>query len=617
MFKRELADVLKQTAWFLAVIILLRVPTILLNGARGPYGAVLPPTLIAGLVFWSLFLGASLLGRERGQKAMEYALSLPHSRWGLLLRLAGPRFLVLAILWAASAALLGIAQSGHGEVSLAALTAYVAFMIGFPLFLISLSLSFPIENFIVLCLLSLFGWYTAWIAAGRLAWGPSGRMLRFFRFPEALTWLQSDAALDGSGTSLLFSLSKILLPVLPFLIALLAALPRFDIRRSARFKVRYSLVFALSLILCGLAVFGARAATDSLAHKLFYLTKNLKLVEYSHISGSAKIRGEGSSLKIRVATPGLAMAWDDGKSLFVEDWNGGFNRIDLATGKADLLCHFDLKKTPYWGQWTYGSQIAFFETGSRPGEIRLAVMDTGTKKADKHVFAHASFGRGNPALIGTSLRDGIRFWICSIPAKGRRSTLRLWADGRVEEIPVKGRLETSNMPSFVNGLLFFTGREPTVILRDNGRGFALLKEFSPGEDFSAMDVTLNRRELDAAPVSHIYAKRGRRLVRLSLETLAVEDIGAWAENEAEAWGFLIRKGGRTYFIGGSNRERNLDFFGLDGSGMRLIRSFPRVDIQRRDTRFEIFESGVTIRQGRHTGVYAFPDLREIEFKGTR
>jgi hypothetical protein len=314
--------------------------------------------------------------------------------------------------------------------------------------------------------------------------------------------------------------------------------------------------------------------------------------------------------------PGLAMGWDDGNFLFVQDWNGNFNRIDLATGEADLLVHFDLKKTPYWGQWIYGSKIAFFENGSRTGEIRLAVLDMGTKKVDMHVFVHASFGHGNPALIGTGLRGGIRFWICTIPAKGRRTTLRLWADGRVEEIPVKGRPETPNMPSFVNGLLFFTGREPTVILRDNGRGFELLKEFSPGEDFSAMDG-MNRRDLDAAPVSHIYAKRGQRLVRLSLETLQVEDIGAWTEDEADAWGYVFRQGGRAYFVGGSNRGTNLDFFSLDEGRMRLIRSFPGVNIQRRDTRYRVFASGVTITQGKHTGVYAFPDLREIVFKGTR
>ncbi|OGD19665.1 MAG: hypothetical protein A2W03_17585 [Candidatus Aminicenantes bacterium RBG_16_63_16] len=94
MFRKELADVLKQTACFLAVVAVLPIPIILFKGAPGPYRAVLAPLLEMGLVFWSLFLGASFLGREQGQRAVEYALSLPHSRLGLLIRLAGPRLLV-------------------------------------------------------------------------------------------------------------------------------------------------------------------------------------------------------------------------------------------------------------------------------------------------------------------------------------------------------------------------------------------------------------------------------------------------------------------------------------------------------------------------------------------
>jgi len=612
MFRKELADVLKQTGWFLAAVAVLPVPLILLKWAPSPYLAVFIPALEAGLVFWSLFLGASLLGRERGQRAMEYALALPHARLGLLFRLAGARLLVLAVLWLAAYAVIGTGTPPGSDWLLPAL----AVGIGLPLFLVSLSLSVLIENFIALCLVSVAGWYAASMLVYRLLWGYGIRYIDF-RLPGLFAFLRPDAATYRSDFTVPLVLLQVILPVLPFLAALVLSFGRFDIRRSARFNRRFGLAFAAGLALCALTAVGGRAITNSFAQKHFYLTKSLKLVEYDFVSRSAKIRSDGASIKIRVGLPGLAFGWDDGSSLFVEDYNGDFNRIDLATGKAESLYHFDLKQTSYWGQWMYAQTIAFFENGSRPGEVQLVTLDAGTIKVNRRVFAHAALGRGNPMLIGTGVHNGVRFWICTIPAKALRSTLRLWEDGRVEEILVKGRLETPNIPRLVNGLLFFTGREPTLILRDNGKGFELLKEFSSAKDFSAMDGLFNRRELDAAPISLIYAKRGRQLVRLSLETLEVEDIGTWTENEDDAWGFIIREGGRAYFVGGAHGKKNLDFYDLNDGRMRLIRRFSNVNTQRRDTRFNYFESGIVITQGRHTGVYAFPDLREVKFKGLR
>ncbi|MCX6561287.1 MAG: hypothetical protein NTZ26_12335 [Candidatus Aminicenantes bacterium] len=608
MFRKELADVLKQTGWFLAAAAVLPIPLILLKWAPGPYRAVFIPVFEVGLVFWSLFLGASLFGRERGQRAEEYALSLPHGRMALLVRLAGPRLLVLLVLVLAAMATIRI-----GIPASALLLPALAVGIGLPLFLVSLSLSVLIENFIVLCLASIVGWYAASEIIFRLLWGSGTGMVDLY-VPGLFAFPRPDAIAYRGSFSFPLILLQIILPVVPFVAALLFSFGRFDIRRSARFKRRFGFAFAAGLALCVLTAVGGRALTNSFAQKHFYLTKSLKLVEYDYVSRSAKIRSEEAPVKIRVGLPGLAFGWDDGSSLFVEDYNGDFNRIDLATGKAESLYHFDLKQTSYWGQWMYAQTIAFFENGSRPGEVQLLTLDAGTKKVNRRVFAHAALGRGNPMLIGTGVHNGVRFWICTIPAKALRSTLRLWEDGRVEEILVKGRLETPNIPSLVNGLLFFTGREPTLILRDNGKGFELLKEFSSAKDFSAMDGLFNRRELDAAPISFIYAKRGRQLVRLSLETLEVEDIGTWTENEDDAWGFIIREGGRAYFVGGSRSKKNLDFYDLNEGRMRLVRSFSDINTQRRDTRFDYFESGVVITQGRHIGVYAFPDLREIKYK---
>lgn len=608
MFKKELADVLKQTGWFLAAVALLPIPLIFFKWASGPYLAVFIPALQPGLVFWSLFLGASLFGQERGQRAKEYALSLPHSRLGLLGRLAGARLLVLTALFLTAWTASGIAKTGPTVFPYPAL----ALAFGLPLFLVSLSLSVLIENFIALCLFSLLGWYAAGNVIFRLLWGFGGRYVDL-PIPGAFAFSRPDVGAFRSDFSLPLILLQIILPVVPFVAALLVSFSRFDVRRSARFIKRYLSAFAASLALCGLAACAGHAAAISLAYKRHYLTQDLKLIEWNHISKSARIRGEGSTLKVHLDLPGLWMSWDDGSSLFTEDSGGNLNRIDLSTGQAERLYRFDRKQSAFGNQWTYGTTIAFFEKGSRPNEIQLVGLDKVTKKTDRRVFVHDAFHRGAPTLVGTGLRDGARFWICMLTRKSAKYSLRLWEDGRVEEILVKGRLETVNAPHVINGLLFFTGREPTIVLQDNGKSFELRKEFPAEETFHAWDGLFGRKSLDSPAAPFIYSKRGSKLARMDMATLEIEDIGEWSKDGDDSWGYIFSKMGRSYFVGGSRSRKTLEFYDLNEGRLRLIRSFTDIDTQRLDTRLGIYESGIVITQGKHIGVYAFPDLREIKF----
>ncbi|MDD8027096.1 MAG: hypothetical protein PHI34_11320 [Acidobacteriota bacterium] len=608
MFRKELADVLKQTGWFLAVAIVLPVPLILLKWVPGPYLAVLVPVLGTGLVFWSLFLGASLLGRERGQQAVEYALSLPHSRLGLLARMAGPRLLVLSVLWLAAWA--GMAAAGIPDPN--HILPLLAVGVSVPWFLVSLSLSVFIDNFIVLCLASIVGWYAAWMLITRLILGFGVRPMDL-NVQSMFVLARPDIPTYHGDFTLPLLLLQFILPIVPFVAALLLSFGRFDVRRSRRFNRRYGLAFAISLALCALTAFGGRVITDSLAQKYFHLTQSLKLIEWRYGSKSIRIRGPEASLKVRIDAIGLWSAWDDGTALFAWDYEGRLNRIDLATGKADSIYQLNRKHPSLRGQRTYGSTIVFIENGARPNEIRLVALDQSTNKTKRYVFAHEALRAGRPQLIGTDVRDGKRFWICLIIWKADVTTLRLWEDGRVEEILVKGRLQTANTPVFINGLLLFTGKEPIFVLRDDGQSFVMKKEFPAGEIFHAQEYfSYFRQSLDDPPPSFIYGRRGPKLARMSLATLEIEEIGDLPETD-DTWGYVHRSGDRAYFVGGSRSRKNLDIYALSETGMRLIRSFPGIDTQRRDTRFNISDSGILITQGERVRVYAFPDLKKIDY----
>jgi len=426
-----------------------------------------------------------------------------------------------------------------------------------------------------------------------------------------LALARPDAPTYRGGLNFPLMLLQIILPVVPFLAALLLSFGRFDVRRSRRFSRRYGIVFAVSLALCALA---ASAAADAAAPKYFRLTQNLKLIEWKYGSRSMRIRGPESSLRIRIESLGLWSGWDDGSSLFAWDYGGRLNRIDLETGKIDPLHQFDRKQLSYWRPRTYGSVVVFLDNGPRPDEIQLIALNLKTKETVTTSFTYDGFRAGTPELVGTDVRDGKRFWICRILWKTERSTLRLWEDGRIEEILVKGQLKTVNNPHLLNGLLFFTGQEPIIVLHDTGPSFEHKKEFPAEEIFQIQEGSFFfRTPLDDPPPSFIYGKRGPRLARMSLETLEIEDIGDWRESD-DAWGHIHRHGDQAYFVGGSRSRKNLDVYGLSQAGPRLIRSFPGIDTQRRDTRFTIFDSGIVITQGRRFKVYAFPDLKEIEYR---
>jgi len=607
MFKKELADILKQTGWFLAVLAVIPVPFILFKWLPGPYLAQLMPVLLPGLVFWSLFLGASLFGRERGQRAMEYALSFPHSRLGLLARLAGPRLLILAGLWLAAWAASMIANPDTDFF----LYPTLALAFGFPLFFVALSLSAVIENFIALCLFSMIGWYVMGEVIFRILWGFAGRNVDL-RLSGMFGFLRPNPLDFRLQFSLLPPPFQFALGAIPFIVALIISFGRFDVRRSARFIKRYLMAFAGSLVVCILAAFLAAQFFASSAYKSQHLTQDLKLVEWSYASDSVVIRGPGSTQKLRVASPYNWIGWDDGSSLFIQDVAGDLNRIDLSTGATDQIYHFDRIQTSVWSKWTYGPTIAFFEKAPRPNEIQLVTLDKRTKKTDRRVFVHSAFNPGPPTLIGTGFREGRRFWICMVIKKALKSTLRLWDDGRVEEILVHGRLETVNAPHDINGLLIFMGSDPTTILQDNGKSFELRKEFPADEIFHAWGGLYARNSLDSPAIPFVYGKRGAKLARMNMATLEIQDIGVWSESD-DTWGYVFREKGRSYFAGGSRSRKTLDFYNLNEGRMRLIRSFPDIDTERRDTRLRIFESGIVIVKGKNVDVYAFPDLREIKY----
>jgi len=315
MFKKELADVLKQTGWFLVAIGLLPGPLILLHWVSGSYLGVLVSVFQEGLSVWSLFLGASLFGRERRQRAMEYPLSFPYSRYSLLARLVGPRLIVLIAL-IITAWLINL-RWGVGAFALHPLAMAIVYYL--PLFLISLSLSTLIENFIALSLISLIGWCGSGWAIFRLLWGQ--RVTVDILLSPVFAVMKPGPGFFNTYRPITIFFLQIILPLIPFIFALLISFSRFDIRRSAAFVKRYFMAFVSSSILCALiALIGQ--ATINPTGRVFHLTKDLKLVEWMENLKIIRIHENGSTRKTLLDSPILRRPCDDNAFLYFQDNNG-------------------------------------------------------------------------------------------------------------------------------------------------------------------------------------------------------------------------------------------------------------------------------------------------------
>jgi ABC-type transport system involved in multi-copper enzyme maturation permease subunit len=152
MLKKEIISVLRQTFYFLVVVLalpeILLVTTIVRDQS---YFQLFFPILQSGLLFWALFMGISLFSSEHGQRGMEYLLSLPYSRLHLIaLKILPIAVVVLALYFVC---FLLYAKGGGNA---AALPHFSFTILYFALFCIALSYSASSDNFLVLFVFAVF-----------------------------------------------------------------------------------------------------------------------------------------------------------------------------------------------------------------------------------------------------------------------------------------------------------------------------------------------------------------------------------------------------------------------------------------------------------------------------
>lgn len=625
MIKKEWREVGKQSLYFVLATAGMALLFGLVNLLQGKFfeGGTIIIILGCWLLMFSMFLGLSLFALDSKQKGMEYLLTLPYSRRRLLLIKLLPRLAAIVLFYF----MFVLQYSLMGNNAFAG--GFTIFSLAyFSLFLISFSLSVVHENFIVQSIwagVALCGYIALclYICALGSSW----------RFAMPISWTAPghwrDLAYDLP--SLFTAIAVFLLMAVPVVVSFFLAFKKFDLKPSRTFNRRQLLFFVPLLLL-------ALGASVGIAHviqkKYAYDEANCHILENRQILktsslGNLDIYSESGRRQVKT---GRKLWWEwilfevPGKVFIlgydVNDSSTSIIRLQLRDLAWKVVHSIPDRLEASTGSLfrQCGQDLVFLqrsrEEAERPGmqsslplksdRLDLVLLDMNSERSRTISFRSSLFPAYiNPYIFAHDETGGRSFWLVSGKDGKEQHILRLWEDGVVEDLGI-----SKKFPAYFGHLLFSHTASSLVVRRLLVSGSETLREIE-GKVIIASDYFMGF--LDTGEAREIYGKRNKRIIRLDLATLAVDDVGpergqilrvppadfyyveheSWLPNQGQPdkWRKVFRlQGGKSVFL------RQFDFNG----------KWPgHVWMQRH---------GVVLREEGKTSFFAFPDLKELKFK---
>lgn len=622
MFKKELTDVVKQTAIFLPAVALIPAVILALHLVkRASYLALLLPVFQTALLFWALFLGASLLMRERDQHAVEYALSMPYSRLQLLGLKILPRAAVLGVLYFFFWLLFRANGSSIAAMGIDPFTITLVF-----LFVIAVCLAPIIENFLVLTLMTMFSAAACWIVVLTIIWmihspgHSSPSWADHFQGVFTLSWLHSDKWLGP----LLWADALIVL--VPFILAFLGTARKLDVKPIVHHGRRFAELFIpVALAAVGLS-YGVSNSAVPLPEAYYDLTQDHTLIEYQ--SSRCIVYHEDHKAKYPIKD-GIEpwSAFEKDKLIYYRDNLERWKKLDPESGAVtdlppdenEVFSRFPLRD---------GRDLYYIKPRNAYTEdIRLIKRTEDSVETAAFIFRDVLFQKASPRLFATNAFEGKRYWLANLTLphdKGyERYLLRLWESGRVES----SSADPFILPVYINHLLFSRDKETIAILKDTGTGIETVKTIACDRDSSPFGSLREESGTDStSPFRNkvCYTNRGQ-ILRLDLETLETDEVGAlkpgtnnWVMNIL-AFGSFVEEEDPAL--------KTMTYYRIEGRRLVPVRAFSLTKVRsvvvsqegesytEWKERFHRSETGIILRKGKTVRVFAWPDLRELKFKG--
>ena len=615
MLRKECRDILIQSFFF--AIAMAALPAVIFLTRlipHQPYIAIFVPSFQSGLLFWALFMGVSLFSSERGQKGMEYLLSLPYSRLKLLGLKVLPRFCSILFFY-----LVFIAIYFQGGRDYVALALFSLSFLYFVLFFIALCFSALSDNFLVLSMVSLFALVVFNEVFFLIPWLiMRGEGITEYSWSEiSSTFLQLEWTAESWLSFPILILAALFL-LIPLGLAMLVSFKKFDVRPSKIFGRRFFKILAPLLIvgiLC--AALTVWIGIDR-GPKDFYLTRDQKLIETTYLYTKIYNQDKVAKLKTHFFP---YYNWDDPPYLYYFDWGNGLIRLNTATVATEMIYQEPpVPRHRYWSfssRFKYKNTIAFFEPARGPDEILLVLIDADTKNVTRIPFKHDFFrGSDAPRILDSAVREGKRSWLVFFHYS-TKPPLRLWEDGHVDNLEYKDKILDKSSAEYFRDMLFLSNTGGVTILKEKDGAFVAVKKI-PREESPWYWMWMWIRFLDygdAAQIKESYGKIKDRMVRFDMETLGVEDIGEWKKiKDGYRINLHFLPPNAFYYTEANSRERTIKVFKLEGSQKILLKTFENFDVQQQRSQFDILEGGILLQRGKKVQVYRLPDFQEIKYK---
>jgi hypothetical protein len=268
-----------------------------------------------------------------------------------------------------------------------------------------------------------------------------------------------------------------------------------------------------------------------------------------------------------------------------------------------------------------GQELVFLQRGqgnsphsapaAKNDQLDLVLLDMNSEHARTISFQSPLFAACiNPQVFAHDEANGRPFWLVSGKDGIKRRIFRLWADGAVDDLGV-----TKKFPAYFGRLLFSHTASSLLIRRLTSGGDETIGDI-PGPVNIANDFFVG--SLDTVAAREVFGKGNKRIIRIDLETLAIDDLGP-------EHGQVLRGGPIDFYYveheawmtGRGHPDKWRKVFRLHGAQRVFLKQFDfngkwpgNIWMQR---------NGIILRESeeRKNSFFAFPELKELKFKGVK
>jgi len=612
MLKKEISDVLKQTVIF--TVFALGLPAFITIISNLSFFSAFLPIFQFGLLFGAFFMGASLFSLERGQRGMEYLLSLPYSRYQVVGIKILPRLASVLLFYAVFV----ILYTSGGE-DLVALPFPSFTFLYFSLYLISLSLSASSENFVIQFVSSLFSLFI---------------YLNLLLLVFLLVALSRNVPFDFLDLRLFFTenwdpeisvwgfFSAFIL-LLPLLLSFGLSVKKLDIRPAKVYNKRFFKLMAPIFLGGFILSFLFANWSVGVEYSYYYLTEDHKLIESTPYSGVKVYEGD----KVHKVEGDFGFWWpspfhEENEYVYDSVYNRIQDRISYKIIRINLLDYthevlYEMAPEKYfrWSIWIHEQSLAFLEYSRDQSDIQFVLLEEPTRKVTKiPLDVEPLKDQYQHTIFGANTTDSQRYWLLTTwSSKEERHIFKVWENGKIEFIGI-----SQKWPFYINGMLLTYSEDELILNQEKeGKYVPIRKIPNPDGYRFGLHYYFLVKKTTNIPIKNLYGTKritmdnqrmGTSYARLDFENLKIEGIGKTQGRMDYHYPDDL------YFIESDFVENEIRIYKHMNDQVTLFKTFENFDYKKVENRPFWCKSGLVLRRGKKVKVYAYPDLKEIKFK---